>query len=217
MKIEEGRLIEQRCPHCGNIERRAFGESESERGELASYALGWTSGHDDVVGFLTIGLGAGNPDGGSFHIEIRMVGDDWGMGLVDRPFERVPQGGRDLTRAEALAHVDIDYVWFVADHVMAQDRRARWMEHWLRGTPALVTPEVMNGVAPVRHVRRERDGSWRLLEAAVARSEDLRTFHLFHALDADQSLLDVLDLGEGQAADRDRPGGGWTRRPLPSR
>jgi hypothetical protein len=26
MLIEEGRLIESPCPHCGHLERRAFGE-----------------------------------------------------------------------------------------------------------------------------------------------------------------------------------------------
>jgi len=39
MRITEGRLTERDCPDCGGLERRAFGECESERGELASYAL----------------------------------------------------------------------------------------------------------------------------------------------------------------------------------
>jgi hypothetical protein len=131
-------LGERTCPHCGNVERRAFGESVSERGELASYAIGWTSGHEDQVAHMTIGLGAGSPRGGSFDIEIRMGEDAWRVTLVDRPFERVPQGRPDLTREQALAHEDLDYVWFVADQVMAQDRRAFWMLHWLVGTQALV-------------------------------------------------------------------------------
>jgi hypothetical protein len=212
VEIEEGRLVERVCPHCGNVERRAFGESISQRGELASYAVGWTSGHEDVVGHMTIGIGAGNPDGGSFHIEVRMTEERWGMGLVDRPFERVPQGGRDLTRDEALEHVDIDYVWLVADSVMALDRRAWWMEQWLRGTSADATENVVEGAAPVLHVVRADDGAWRLLDVPEAHAGPLAAFHLFHALDRDQSLLEVFDLKEGHTAHRSAAGERWKRR-----
>jgi hypothetical protein len=214
VRIEEGRLVERVSPHCGNIERRAFGESESKRGELASYALGWTSGHEERVGHMTIGIGAGNPRGGSFHIEIRPTEDSWGMTLVNVPFEVVPEGGPNLTREEALAHEDIEYVWFVADHVMAQDRRARWMEHWLQGTRALVTPGVLDNPASVRRVLRDNDGEWQLLDATQGDPEGARLLHLFHALDADPSLLDVLDLEAGEAAHRAAPGETWIREAL---
>ena len=60
MRIQEGRLEERECPHCGGTERRAFGESESFRGELASYAFGWTSPHEHRVAYLSVGIGAGN-------------------------------------------------------------------------------------------------------------------------------------------------------------
>jgi hypothetical protein len=104
VRIDEGRLIEGRCPHCKNLERRAFGESESDRGELASYALGWTAGHEDLVGYMTVGIGVGNPGGGTFHMEVRVPDDgtDVAMRLVDTPFERVPEGGADLARDEAI-------------------------------------------------------------------------------------------------------------------
>jgi hypothetical protein len=210
MQIDEGRLVECDCPHCGNVERRAFGESESDRGELASYAFGWTSGHEDVVGHMTVGIGAGNPDGGSFHIEIAM-GDDIGMRLVDRPFERVPEGGPDLTREQALAHPDLKYVWFVADNVMQQDRRAWWMEHWLRGTRAFVTPEVLDDPSSICHVVRDEDGDWQLFDCGSGDPEKARLYHLFHALDADPTLLDVLDLEPRQTADRAAPSSAWIR------
>jgi hypothetical protein len=211
MQIEEGRLVEQTCPHCGFVERRAFGESVSKRGELASYAIGWTAGHEDEVGHLTIGIGAGNPGGASFHIEIRMAGDDWAMGLVDRPFEKVPEGGPDLTREQALAHRDLEYVWFVADNVMLQDRRAYWMEHWLRGTRAFVTSRVLEDPTSVRRVVRDEDGDWQLFDTSDGATGDPRVLHLFHVLGADPSLIEILDLEAGQGASRRSPGAPWAR------
>ncbi len=208
--VVEGRLVERVCPDCGNVERRAFGEFESTRGELASYALGWTSGHDDVVGHMTIGIGAGNPGGGSFHCELRPSGDSYGSVLVDRPFEDVPQGGPDLTREEALAHEDLPFVWFVSDEVMVQDRRAVWMAHWLLGTVAYVTGPVSEGTAPVRHVVHDVDGDWALLCGTVA-PDQAHVAHLYHALDADPTLLAVLDLKLGWRADRSGPGASWRR------
>ena len=210
MRIEEGRLVEAPCPDCGHMEHRAFGESESRRGELASYAIGWTSGHDLVTGWMTIGIGAGNPGGGSFHIEVQVVDEQPSMRLVDRPFEDVPEGGPDLTREQALAHPNLDYVWYVADEVMLQDRRAWWMEHYLRGTRALATEPVVIGAEDVRHVVRDEDGDWQLLCGTV-RADEPEVFHLHHALDRDQTLLEVLDLEPGRRADREARGGPWER------
>jgi hypothetical protein len=167
MRIDEARLVEGPRPHCGHLEHRAFGESESRRGELASYALGWTSGHEDVVGHMTIGIGAGNPGGGSFHVEVGVAEDGTlAMRLVDRPFE----DGPDLTREQALAHPDLKCVWFVADEVLRQDRRAWWMEHYLRGTRAFVTEPVVHGKTVLgvvldlepgqRADREDRDRPW---------------------------------------------------------
>lgn len=215
MRIEEGRLLESVCSNCGRTERRAFGESESKRGELASYAIGWTSGHDDVVGHMTIGIGAGNPGGGSFHIEVWYRDDSIQMALVDRPFERVPEGGPDLTRDEALAHEDLQYVWFVADHVLAGDRRAAWLEHWLKGTTALAAQAVIAGTAPVLRVARDDEG-WELLDRRDAATVDLEPFHLFHAVDRDSSLLEVLSLEPGEALERHHLTSSWRepRRPF---
>jgi hypothetical protein len=211
MLIEEGRLIEKPCPDCGHVERRAFGEVETDRGELASYALGWTSGHEDRVGYLTIGIGAGNAGGGSFHVEYRDLDDGPGMLLVDRPFEDVPEGGPDLTRDEALAHEDLDFVWVVADEVMLQDRRAWWMEHYVRATGAVATDTLVDGAVPVQHVVRDDDGIWQLLCATPGSEEHANSLHLYHAVDRDQTLLEVLDLKPGERADRDEPGAAWQR------
>ena len=210
--VEEGRLDERKCPDCGGIERRAFGEFESTRGELASYAIGWTSYHSEPVGHMTIGLGAGNPGGGSFHCELRPNEESFGYALVDRPFEDVPEGGPDLTRDQALAHECIDFVWYVADEVMDQDRRGRWLEHYLVGTRAIVTPPVAERTQPVRHVARADDGEWQLLCGTVS-TEDSEpvVWHLFHALEHDGSLLEVLDIEPGQRADRKGPDSSWVR------
>jgi hypothetical protein len=214
-RVVEGRLIEETCSHCGGVERRAFGEFESRHGELASYAIGWTSGNEHVAGFITIGIGAGNEGGGTFHAEIRIVDDSWGMGLVDEPFEDVPEGGPDLTRDEALAHDTLPFIWMVADEVMAKDRRAWWLLHYLHSTPAYVTAPVADRIQPVRHVVRDDDGEWQLHCGTTADDDVPALIHLFHFLDDDPSLLEVLDLEHGERADRDEPGRPWERDPPP--
>jgi len=207
MRITEGRITDRVCPHCGGIERRAFGESESSRGELASYAFGWTTGHEDRFAALTVGIGAGNEGGGSFHATVRDHEGSYAMGLNDEPFEDVPEGGPDLTRDEALAHPDLTYVWWVADEVMAQDRRARWMLHWLFATPAAAARPVHDGRDQARAVARDADGGWELLCGEA----DLRPSRLHQALDRDPTLLEILDLEPGQRAERRKLRGGWKR------
>ena len=211
MRITEGRLVDRVCPHCGGIERRAFGESVSERGELASYAFGWTTTHDDRRGAITIGIGAGNEGGGSFHATIFEQDGGYAMGLDDEPFEDVPEGGPDLTRDEALEHPDLRYVWWVADEAMHQDRRARWMLHWLFATPAATAQPVYDAREPARAVARDPDGGWQLLSGDE--EAPFRRARLHQALDRDQSLLDVLDLEPGQRAERRKLLGGWKRGP----
>lgn len=192
------------------MERRAFGESESRRGELASYAIGWTAGHDDAMGRMTVGIGAGNEGGATFHMEVRSIDGEASFKLVDEPFEDVPEGGPDLTREEALAHPDLKYIWYVVDEVLAQDRRAWWMEHYLRGTRAFATKPVVDGGEPVRHVVRDDDGEWQLLCGTVE-ADEAHLFHLHHALDRDRTLLDVLDLETGERADREERDRPWVR------
>ena len=215
--VEEGRLVEHTCPHCGGVEHRAFGEFESRHGELASYAIGWTSGNEHPAGYMTIGIGAGNEGGGTFHIEIRIVDGTWAMGLVDEPFEDVPEGGPDLTRDEALAHDTLPFIWMVADEVMEQDRRAWWLLHYLHGTPARVTAPVADRREPVRQVVRDDGGGWQLHAGTTADGGKPVGIDLFHVLDDDPTLLEVLDLAPGQRADRDGPGRRWRRDPPATR
>lgn len=214
MRIEEGRLTERVCRDCGGTERRAFGESVSDRGELASYAIGWTSGHDDQVGHMSVGIGVGNPGGGTFHMDVWVANDDWAFGLVDQPFEKVPQGGPDLTRNEALAHTDLEYIWFVANNVMEHDRRAMWMEHWLSGEWAFVTPRVNEVARTARWVARDHDGRFQMFEAPRGDTGEPVVIHLYHALDADPSLVEILDLEPGDGAERETYGGSWVRERL---
>lgn len=191
------------------MERRAFGEFVGPQGELASYALGWTTG--DEVGRISIGIGAGNPGGATFHAVVFNNGDEHAFSLVDEPFEQVSQGGPDITAAEAREHVDLAFVWFVADHVFAQDRRAWWLRHWLLGTRCIQTLQVFEMREPVLLIGHDaEDGIWQLIGSTDAGS-DGKVAHLSHAIDEDQTLLDVLDLAPGESATRRKSGGRWSR------
>ncbi|MFI5560173.1 hypothetical protein ACIA2T_12915 [Amycolatopsis japonica] len=81
---------------------------------------GWTTGADPHAARLSIGIGAGNPGGGTFHAVIFQHEDGHAFSLTSDPFERVPQGGPDLTADEARAHEDLPFVWAVADDGMWQ-------------------------------------------------------------------------------------------------
>ena len=211
--IEEGRIAEGPCACCGRREWRVFGEFEGPHGELTSYAFGWVPEHDERVAAMTIGMGAGNEGGGTFHVHVHVDAEGaWGMGLVDEPFEDVPEGGPDLSREEALAHEDLPWIWHVADGIMLLDRRAEWMLHWLKDTGAVATTPVIHDQAPVLRVVRGEKGF-----ELYGRDEDaeLALFHLYHALDADPSLSDVLHLDVGETAERAAPGTPWLTGPTP--
>jgi hypothetical protein len=132
---------------------------------------------------------------------------------VDARRARLVRARLDV-RAQALAHEDLPFVWFVADEVIDRDWRAAWMAHWLLETTAHVTEPVSAGTAPVRHVVLDADGDWQLLCGTVAPdAAHAHIAHLYHALDADPTLLDVLDLEPGWRADRTGPEAEWTRSP----
>jgi len=65
IQVLEGALVEVATADVTGMDRRAFGEFVGPRGELASYALGWTTGSDPHVARLSVGIGAGNPGGGT--------------------------------------------------------------------------------------------------------------------------------------------------------
>ncbi|GAA1888248.1 hypothetical protein [Asanoa iriomotensis] len=211
LKVIEGALRE--APNCDatGMDRRAFGEFVSQRGELASYAFGWITGIEPRVGSLTIGIGAGNPGGGTFHTKVFAHDDGLAYGLTDEVFEQVPEGGPHLTADEARAHDTLPFIWAVVDQVMARDRRAWWMAHWVLGTTCFQTPQVHAGREPILLVTHDADdGAWQLIGATDA-GETATITHLYHAVDADPTLLDVLDLEAGQRATRRRAGAAWRR------
>jgi hypothetical protein len=213
IEVLEGSLVE--APNCDatGMDRRAFGEFVGPRGELASYAFGWITGAEHHVARLTIGIGAGNPGGGTFHAVVFEREGGCAYSLTDERFERVPEGGPDLTADQARAHADLPFVWWVADQVMERDRRARWMRHWLLGTTCIQTLEVFEGREPVLLVCHDADdGLWQLIGATDANGDTARIGHLHHAVDRDQTLMDVLDLPPGRSAERSRPEKPWTGR-----
>ena len=213
-RVTEGRLVEVPTPDATGMDRRAFGEFASHRGELASYALGWVTGGDERVGRLTIGMGAGNPGGGTFHMA---VGVGRGRPLRAPSRRRAvrgrAEGGPDLTREEALAHEDLAWIWAASDRIMRLDRRALWMLHWVLETLTYISAPVFSQDEPVLHVVHEAEPDrWAMIGAADAGTEG-RIHHLHHAVDEDQTLLDVLDLPPGDEALRGEVGGEWLRRP----
>ncbi len=211
IQVIEGRLIEVPAVHGGGTDRRAFGEFVSHRGELASYAFGWATGAESHVARLTIGIGAGNPGGGTFHAVVFAHEDGHAFSLVDEPFEKVPEGGPDLTAQRARAHDTLPFIWWVADTVMERDRRARWMRHWLLGTSSIQTREVFERREPVLLVVNDADdGVWQLIGRTSADNSTGTIGHLYHAVDNDPTLLDILDLEPGHSASRSNIGQPWT-------
>ncbi|MFI7218047.1 hypothetical protein [Micromonospora maritima] len=211
IQVREGTLVEVPTSDVTGMDRRAFGEFVGPGGELASYAFGWVTGSDPHVARLSVGIGAGNPGGGTFHAVIRRYEDGHAFSLVDEPFERVPQGGPDLTADQSRAHEDLPFVWWVTDHVMEHDRRAWWMRHWLLGTPCIQTPEVFERHEPVLRISHDADdGLWQLVGSSDAVGSNGKLRHLHHAVDEDPSLIDVLDLPPGHTAVRTALGRPWT-------
>jgi hypothetical protein len=211
IQITEGRLIEVPTSDATGMDRRAFGEFVGPQGELASYAIGWTTGDIQQVGRISVGIGAGNPGGATIHAVVFDNGGEYAFSLIDEPFERVPEGGPDLTAAQARANEDLPFMWWVADHAFALDRRAWWLRHWLLGTTCIQTSQVFAREEPIYAVYHdEDDGLWQCIGSCDA-GADGKLGHLSHVIDEDQTLLDVLNLGPGESAFREHVGGAWTR------
>lgn len=211
VEVLEGRLVDVPTPDASGMDRRAFGEFVGPHGELASYALGWTTGAGRDVGYLSIGIGAGNQGGATFHARVFDNGNEYAFTLIDDPFEQVPQGGPHITAEQARAHEDLAFVWWVADLVFTRDRRAWWMRHWLLRTPCIQTLQVFELREPVLLISNDDDDElWQLIGSTDAAS-DGKIGHLSHAIDEDPTLLDVLDLRPGESATRPYAGGPWTR------
>lgn len=210
IQVVEGKLVEALTSDASGMDRRAFGEFVGPRGELASCAFGWTTGSDPHVARLSVGIGAGNPGGGTFHAVIFEHEGGHAYSLVDEPFERVPQGGPDLTAAQSRAHEDLPFIWWVVDQVVERDRRAWWMRHWLLRTTCIQTGEVFEHREPVLYVSHdEDDGMWQLIGASAADVATGKIGHLHHAVDEDPTLMDVLGLPPGGRAERADAGSPW--------
>nr|WP_308205483.1 hypothetical protein [Mycolicibacterium setense] len=209
MQLIPGRLVEVPTPDASGIDRRSFGEFIGAQGELASYALGWTTGADPHAARISVGIGAGNPGGGTFHAVVFVNDGSPAYSLVDAPFEQVPQGGPDLTADQARAHQDLPFIWWLVDFIAEQDGRAWWMRHWLMQTPSFQTPGVFGKHEPILRVCHHANGTWHL--AGSAHSDDGRFGHLHHAIDEDPTLIEILNLEPGQQATRGARGQAWRR------
>jgi hypothetical protein len=210
IQVVEGKLVEVPANDGTGVDRRAFGEFVGPHGELASYAFGWTTGADRHVAHLSVGIGAGVPGGGTFHALTFDNDDGYAYSLTDEPFERVPQGGPDLTADQARAHEDLPFIWWVTDQFMQHDRRAWWMRHWLLGTACIQTREIFERSEPVQFVSHDADdGTWQLIGASDADAATGKIGHLHHAVDDDRTLLDVLGLPPGGTATRPGIGAPW--------
>jgi hypothetical protein len=217
IQVVEGSFVEVSAADGTGIDRRAFGEFVSHRGELASYAFGWTTGSEPHEARLSIGIGVGNPGGATFHAVVHSHEGGNAFSLVDDRFEDVPEGGPHLTAEQARAHDTLPFIWWVADSVMERDRRAWWMRHWLLRTPSIETYEVFERREPVLLVANDADDDlWQLIGSTDADSATGKLGHFYHAIDNDQTLLDILDLSPGQSASRTNIGMPWTRHPADS-
>ncbi|WP_460723765.1 hypothetical protein [Nocardia heshunensis] len=211
VQVIPGRLLEVPTADVTGMDRRAFGEFIGPGGELASYAFGWTTGADPHAGRFSVGIGAGNPGGATFHAVVFEHEGTHAFALVDDPFEQVPQGGPDFTAEQARAHQDLPFIWWVVDNVMQRDPRAWWMRHWLLGTRCIQTPEVFEQREPILYVSNDDDDDlWQLIGTSDAASEG-HIGHLYHAVDEDPTLMAVLDMQPGSESTRTTAGGPWIR------
>jgi hypothetical protein len=83
------------------------------------------------------------------------------------------------------------------------------MRHWLLGTRAIATRQVLDGVEPVLLVQHDADDVWQMIGASDA-GPDGRVTHLWHLIDEDPTIVPVLDLAPGASARR-ITGGEWLR------
>lgn len=83
------------------------------------------------------------------------------------------------------------------------------MRHWLLGTRAIQTRQVFEVEEPILLVCND-DDLWQLIRSSDAGPDGV-IGHLFHAVDEDPTLAEVLDLAPGERAVRDRTGAPWLR------
>jgi hypothetical protein len=62
-------------------------------------------------------------------------------------------------------------------------------------------------------VNEADDGLWQLIGSTDADSRTGKIGHLYHAIDNDPTMLDIIDLSPGRSASRADVGEPWTRHP----
>lgn len=103
-------------------------------------------------------------------------------------------------------------MWWVIDWIFQRDRRAHWLRHWLLGTACIQTRQFFKRDEPVLLIAHGCDDEMWQLSGASDAGLGVMIGHLSHAIDEDDSLLDVLDLAPGELATRASVGAEWTRR-----
>jgi hypothetical protein len=79
------------------------------------------------------------------------------------------------------------------------------MRHWLLGTHCGQSTEIFEKREPVLLVLNDAtNGRWQLLGATCA-GDEAKIGHLYHAIDEDPTLIDVLDLSPRRQRDLDAP------------
>lgn len=154
-----GRLIESPTSDATGIIRRAFGEFVGPGGELASYAFGWTTCAGPHEARMSVGIGAGDPDGGTFHAVVFTKNDNHAYALVDSPFEQVPQGGPDLTADLSVGHDRDGMLQLIGTtDANGQNGRINHLHHAVDTDSSLM--DVL-GLQPGHRATRSRiDGPW---------------------------------------------------------
>ena len=117
------------CECCGGVTtsltRFVFDDGDA----YAAYYARFASRHPDrtVQALVSIGeWGEGSEpwDRVAFPLEIRVAGNEFLVGLVDRensPWKDVQIMGRVLDREEALAHERVQEVFHITDHMVVDD------------------------------------------------------------------------------------------------
>jgi hypothetical protein len=81
---------------------------------------------------------------------------------------------------------------------------------------AFTTHGVWNGGQPILLVSHDTDGAWQFLPETALTGDEGLALHLRHVLERHPELNALTDLPPGWAAEREAPGRGWSRYPLPA-
>ena len=119
------------CPCCGNESHTVWGFIYEDGNAHAVYYAGWTIEHEDKGVTIAIGLGDWGEDTGpedrySIGLDVRANTSDVMFSVLEpeqSSFNDVEFIGRMMPRIEALAHPQLDHIFHVAEHIVADDPR----------------------------------------------------------------------------------------------